>query len=160
MIRIRDRPRHDAHDLNVTAQLFNADIIHCKWCDVRRCRSLSFCLCASYAFVHADIVGIDGSTSRRTLSQVTLPANANADQLAAFIYNLLSSGQTSSAASAIAQASAQGSTGADAIATALATAASTVFLLFSHSKSATVLPLLFILVVYTKSGVLVLERVL
>lgn len=84
------------------------------------------------AFVRSDIVGVDGSTSRRTLSQVTLPANANADQLAAFIFNLLSSGQTSNAASAIAQASAQGSTGADAIATALATAASTVRCLLFH----------------------------
>lgn len=85
--------------------------------------------------MHVDIVnvvGIDGSTSRRTLSQVNLPVNADADQLAAFIYNLLSTGQTSSAASAIAQASSQGDTGADAISTALATAASTVVPLLSH----------------------------
>ncbi len=117
--------------------------------------------------MHADIVsivGVDGSTSRRTLSQVTLPPNADAgtpgnlvacmftlgilsstmldqfittqfwgaDQLAAFIYNLLSTGQTSGAASAIAQASSQGATGADAISTALATAASTVVPLLSH----------------------------
>ena len=95
----------------------------------------------AYALVHADIVGVDGSTSRRTLSQVNLPANANADQLAAFIFNLLSSGQTSSAASAIAQASSQGSTGANAIATALTTAASAVLILLYHRKSAQCYPL-------------------
>ena len=47
-------------------------------------------------------------------------------QLAAYIFNLLSSGNTQSAATAIAQAATQGSSGANAIATAIATASSTV----------------------------------
>ncbi len=72
------------------------------------------------------IDGVDGSSVRRTLTQATLPAGADADQIAAYIFNLLSSGQTQSAASAIAQASTQGATGATAIATALATASSQV----------------------------------
>ena len=75
--------------------------------------------------------GLDGSSVRRTLNQA-LPANANAQQIAAYIYNLLASGNTGGAASAIAEASAQGSTGANGIATALATASSQVRLPSSH----------------------------
>ncbi len=58
----------------------------------------------------------------RTLQQ--LPTDPT--QLAAYIFNLLSSGNTQSAATAIAQAATQGSSGATAIATALATASSQV----------------------------------
>lgn len=46
--------------------------------------------------------------------------------IAAYIYNLLQSGQTSQAATAIAQAAAQGGTGTNAIATAITTASSQV----------------------------------
>lgn len=58
----------------------------------------------------------------RTLQQVP----TDPTQLAAYIFNLLSSGNTQSAATAIAQAASQGSSGATAIATALATASSQV----------------------------------
>lgn len=90
---------------------------------------VSLCLlCADIV----SVVGVDSSTSRRSLSQLRPGADATVDEIAAFIYNLLATGQTSSAASAIAQASSQGATGADAISTALATAASTVVSLLSH----------------------------
>ena len=58
----------------------------------------------------------------RTLQQIP----TDPTQLAAYIFNLLSSGNTQSAATAIAQAATQGSSGATAIATALATASSQV----------------------------------
>jgi len=58
----------------------------------------------------------------RTLQQIP----TDPSQLAAYIFNLLSSGNTPSAATAIAQAATQGSSGATAIATALATASSMV----------------------------------
>ncbi len=58
----------------------------------------------------------------RTLQQIP----TDPSQLAAYIFNLLTSGNTPSAASAIAQAATQGSSGATAIATAIATASSTV----------------------------------
>ena len=58
----------------------------------------------------------------RTLQQIP----TDPTQLAAYIFNLLSSGNTQSAATAIAQAASQGSSGATAIATALATASSQV----------------------------------
>ena len=58
----------------------------------------------------------------RTLQQIP----TDPTQLAAYIFNLLSLGNTQSAATAIAQAATQGSSGANAIATALATASSQV----------------------------------
>ena len=58
----------------------------------------------------------------RTLQQIP----TDPTQLAAYIFNLLSSGNTPGAATAIAQAATQGSSGANAIATAIATASSTV----------------------------------
>ena len=58
----------------------------------------------------------------RSLQQIP----TDPSQLAAYIFNLLSSGNTQSAATAIAQAATQGSSGANAIATAIATASSTV----------------------------------
>jgi len=70
----------------------------------------------------------------RTLQQIP----TNPTQLAAYIFNLLSSGNTQSAATAIAQAATQGSSGATAIATALATASSQVCtsVTADHSKQA------------------------
>lgn len=64
----------------------------------------------------------------RTLQQIP----TDPTQLAAYIFNLLSSGNTPSAATAIAQAATQGSSGANAIATAIATASSTVCTYVSH----------------------------
>lgn len=65
---------------------------------------------------------LDIVNTGRALKQ--LPSGQAA--IAAYIYNLLQSGQTSQAATAIAQAAAQGGTGANAIATAIATASSQV----------------------------------
>ena len=63
-----------------------------------------------------DAVG--GNGVGRALKQIP----TDPSQLAAYIFNLLSSGSTQSAATAIDQAATEGSSGATAIATAIATA--------------------------------------